>query len=111
MNTGTGGWLVLNDAMTDYTKWTNCVSGYGTVSASGLWQVAANNGGGVSGVHGGCGIIWRNEKKIPFRHLQIKSFSAPANASCGSVLFPNIKVNVFSADSIPTSFSTGNHYP
>lgn len=71
MLTDGGGWIVLDSKFTDYTAWTNCTSGYGSVSATGLWQVSAENGGGVSGVHGGCGIQWRNSKGIPFRYLKV----------------------------------------
>lgn len=34
MVTDGGGWIVLDSKFTDYTTWTNCTSGYGTVSAA-----------------------------------------------------------------------------
>lgn len=61
-------------------------------------------------MHGGCGIEWRNQKAVPFRYLKVKTFSSPSNVSCGSVLFPNVLVDIFSSDVPATSYAAG-YYP
>lgn len=87
-----GGWMLINDKFPVSKTQTGCNSGNGLIDANGYWRLSANQNGGTSSTHGGCGVSLRTSLK--FSQLKVTNSSFTANANCGSVNFPDAILSI-----------------
>ncbi len=106
-----GGWMLIDDSFPYYAG-RECSPGYGLIDANDIWKLSIdgtsdNPWGSTS--HGGCGITIN--KKIPFSEIKLTDMSMYSNASCGSVPFPNPRIQMVEDNDGPVAAFSGYHYP
>jgi hypothetical protein len=102
---GEAGFMRVDSTWATYYNGGACINGGGTISANGIILANTDNGGGGSGVHGGCGVT----TNVPFRATAIRltDISYTGNGNWGGVNFPDPHFFIVDAD---TGTLSGNYY-
>lgn len=103
-----GGWTLINNQFPVSYNSSSCIAGYGNIDVNGNWRLSANQAGGGSSTHGGCGISLR--LRLPFSQIKLSDSSFTSNLNCGNVLFPNANLYIVKDTEGPVAEYSGMEF-